>query len=383
MYFRLNPECHFVKGNIRGAIFDLIDGKIYSLDQKETRKIVLCENNEPIRGDEEFLKNLKDLYVGNIYHKKIYMRKLCYGSPSFTSSDEYPPELQRAYLEINNSCNRNCWFCGYHGIKRSLGCMGCNKWYDNNKPLTLERWKKLLEELNDLGCKEIFLKGGDLTLTWDKTKSLLDYAKGMFEQIYLTLHKQSISDSVMDGLGDKASIIIQCENLKEVLSGAPEYVYLLTVKPEDWSDESNTLSNITDKEIMVDFVIENADQLANDIKVIPRNMSLNIHRFTNNMKYHPCIGHTITITHTGDAIPCPAMRKHKLGNIKDKELYTIFENADRGIYKFWNLNLDKIEKCKLCEFRYVCSDCRALEESLTGRLEGKALCSYDPKNEDS
>jgi hypothetical protein len=32
MYFRLNPECHFIKGEVYGAIFDLIDEKIYPLE---------------------------------------------------------------------------------------------------------------------------------------------------------------------------------------------------------------------------------------------------------------------------------------------------------------------------------------------------------------
>lgn len=381
MYFRLNPECHFIKGEVRGAIFDLIDGKIYSLDQKETKIITLCENNEPISDGEDFLKNLKDLHVGNTYTNKVYIRKLYFGSPSRTTTEGSSPELQRAYLEINNSCNRNCWFCGCYGIKRSMGCMGCNKWNDSSESLTLKRWEKLLEELNDLDCREVFLKGGDLTLSWDKTMSILDYARDMFEQIYITLHKHSLSESIMNDLGNKANLIIQCENIKEVVSpGTHAYAYLLTVKPEDWRNNRSAVSNIVTKDIMVDFVVEDANHLANDIQIMPRNMSLNVQRFTNSMKYHPCIGHTITITHSGDVIPCPMMRKHKLNNIKDKELYTIFENADEGIHNFWNLNLDKIEKCKLCEFRYTCNDCRALEENLTGRLEGKVLCGYNPKN---
>ena len=259
--------------------------------------------------------------------------------------------------------------------------MGCNKWNDNNESLTLKKWEELLEELSDLGCTEIFLKGGDLTLSWDKTMPIIDYAKGMFEQIYITLHKQSLSESIMNDLEHKANLIIQCENLKEISSSAVQaYAYLLTVTPDDWRNISSVISNIIDKNIMIDFVISDVDYLANDIQMMPRDISLNIYKFTNSMKYHPCLGRTITITHSGDVIPCPLMRKHKLGNIRDKELYTIFENAEGDTYKFWTLNLDKIEKCKSCEFRYACNDCRALEESLTGRLTGKTICSYDPQN---
>jgi len=263
-----------------------------------------------------------------------------------------------------------------------MGCMGCNKWDDNDDSLPLKKWENLLEELVNLDCKEVFLKGGDLTLSWDKTMSILDYARDMFEHMYITLHEQSISKSIIDDLGDKANIILQCEDVKGVPSVAQAHTYLITVKPEDWRSNSNTISSIAQKDIMVDFIIKDTNNLVDNMRMMPRNISLNVHRFTNNMKYHPCVGHTITITHSGDAIPCPMMRKYKLGNVKHKELYTIFENENEGIYRFWNLNLDKIEKCKLCEFRYACNDCRALEEGLTGRLEGKVLCGYNPENGD-
>lgn len=72
------------------------------------------------------------------------------------------------------------------------------------------------------------------------------------------------------------------------------------------------------------------------------------------------------------------MRNHSFGNVKTEELYSIFERRMGDIDKFWKLNLDKIEKCSGCEFRYVCADCRALEEELTGKIDGKMLCSYDP-----
>ena len=88
-----------------------------SLDLEETKIITSCEDNEPICDGKDFLKTLKDLHIGNIYNNKIYIRKLYFGSPSLFSFEGSLSQLQRAYLEINNSCDRNCWFCGYNGIK--------------------------------------------------------------------------------------------------------------------------------------------------------------------------------------------------------------------------------------------------------------------------
>lgn len=382
MYFRLNPECHFIRGDIRGAIYDLITGKIYSLDENEAELISLCENNETVNASEELYKKLRAHHVGDWYRNKVYIKKLYHGSPSHRFIKGNPPELQRAYLEIGNFCNRNCWFCGIYGIKRSMGCMGCNKWQDNGKQLPQKRWIELLEELNKLDCREIFLSGGDLTLVWDKTLTILNHARELFEHVSITLHNKSVSTDVIDELNDKADIIIQCDDIKDIKLGSEDHTYLITKKPEELEIDCDGARSIDNKRIMVDYIIEDIGNLTNMVKSMHRNISLNVHKFTNNMKYHPCIGHIITISNNGDIIPCPMMRKHKLGNVKCKELYTTLENEDRGIYKFWNLNLDKIDRCRLCEFRYACNDCRALEESLTGRLEGKILCGYNPTKGD-
>jgi hypothetical protein len=118
LYFRLNPECYLIRGKKCGAIYDLIDAKIYALDQNETELMTSCENNNPIIRDDKLLYELKRLCIGNFYPKPIYVQKL--KSDSYTT-DKYdplfpiaPPALHKAFLEINNLCHRDCWFCGYH-----------------------------------------------------------------------------------------------------------------------------------------------------------------------------------------------------------------------------------------------------------------------------
>ena len=374
MYFRLNPECYFIRGKKRGAIYDLIDAKIYALNQQETEIVTSCEKNNPAQKDEKFLVELKQLRLGNFYHSRVYIQKLRVGSPvkEFEAS---PPVLFRAFLEINNSCNRDCWFCGYYGIKRSLGCMGCNKWKENGRSLSVERWKKVIDELRDLDCKDIFITGGDLTLVWDRTIDILDYANGKFDNIYITLHQQSLSSDKMNDLENKANVIVQTDDFNNLQS--KELTSLLIMKPENWGDASN----MEDKNIMYDFVIEDGISLPNNLPITSNKKisGVNLYQFLNNLEYHPCLGHTLAICYNGNVIPCPMMRSHSFGNVNTRELYTIFKMGMEEIDNFWKLNLDQIEKCTGCEFRYACSDCRALEESLTGKLEGKGMCSYDPE----
>ena len=373
MYFRLNSECYFIRGRKCGAIFDLIEKRMYALNPQETELITSCERNNPIHGDEELLKELKVHLLGNFYSNKTYVQKLRLGTASKTEGD--PPELNGVFLEINNSCNRACSFCGYYGIKRTSGCLGCNKWNETSEPLALDRWLKLIDELKDLDCKNIFITGGDLTLAWDKTMEVLDHANGKFNEIYVVLHEKSLSESIIDDLRNKSKIIIQTEDIHSLpFEGS---TLLLVVKPED----RENISSIGNKNIMMDFVFENSSCLPNSLPIISKKKlnSPDMYRFLHDIKHHPCLGNMLTICHDGNVIPCPMMRSHSFGNIRDRELYTIFERGMDEINKFWDLTLDYVEGCKECEFRYACNDCRASEESLTGRLDGKKMCSYDPK----
>ena len=69
--------------------------------------------------------------------------------------------------------------------------------------LSIERWKNVIDGLRDLHCRDIFITGGDLTLAWDNTLEILDYASRKFSNIYTILHQQSISSEKLDDLTTK------------------------------------------------------------------------------------------------------------------------------------------------------------------------------------
>jgi radical SAM protein with 4Fe4S-binding SPASM domain len=253
--------------------------------------------------------------------------------------------------------------------------MGCNRFEENGDPLTLERWKELIDQLGDLECENIFITGGDLTLAWEKTMSILDYASGKFTNIYIILHQQSVSIDIMNDLADRAKVIIQAE--KSIDNYFENSIYILTISPDEWINDQ---WNIKDKNTIIDFAISDPHSLTSDLPIMSKmKMSSTLHQFLSNTKFHPCLGHTVAIGCNGDVAPCPMMKNHNLGNLRDTDFHTIFGRRGKGIYKFWELTLDKIDKCNGCEFRYACIDCRALEENLTGIAEGKMLCSYNPK----
>lgn len=69
------------------------------------------------------------------------------------------------------------------------------------------------------------------------------------------------------------------------------------------------------------------------------------------------------------------------GNIKDTRLEEALQHKD--FKKYWSLTKDNIEVCKDCEFRYICTDCRAFTEQSHSSNDGLDIskplkCGYDP-----
>lgn len=110
------------------------------------------------------------------------------------------------------------------------------------------------------------------------------------------------------------------------------------------------------------------------------NFSTNIKCFTESLHHNSCLHKKISIDSEGNIRNCPSMPQ-SFGNIKDTTLEEALAHPD--FKKYWNLTKDHIEVCKDCEFRYICTDCRAYTERTHKNAEGldtsKPLkCGYNP-----
>ncbi|RNL86696.1 grasp-with-spasm system SPASM domain peptide maturase [Sinomicrobium pectinilyticum] len=93
-----------------------------------------------------------------------------------------------------------------------------------------------------------------------------------------------------------------------------------------------------------------------------------------------CLNCKISVDVDGNIKNCPSMPE-SYGNIKDTTLQEVLNKP--GFKKYWNITKDQIEVCKDCEFRYVCTDCRAYTERTHFNKDNmdfsKPLkCGYDP-----
>ncbi len=98
------------------------------------------------------------------------------------------------------------------------------------------------------------------------------------------------------------------------------------------------------------------------------------------LNFNSCLNCKLSIDKHGNIKNCPSMPQ-SFGNIKDTSFEKALSHPD--FKSNWNLTKDHIEVCKDCEFRYICTDCRAYTERTHTNKEGldvsKPLkCGYNP-----
>jgi SPASM domain peptide maturase of grasp-with-spasm system len=89
--------------------------------------------------------------------------------------------------------------------------------------------------------------------------------------------------------------------------------------------------------------------------------------------FNGCLNRKVSIRADGEICNCPSMRAtfgKDLGRLREVVTSKEFQRS-------WHLKKDALEVCRGCEFRYVCTDCRAYLESDVS-LGKPAKCSYDP-----
>jgi len=103
--------------------------------------------------------------------------------------------------------------------------------------------------------------------------------------------------------------------------------------------------------------------------------NINNFKVLESLNHNSCLNKKISIDKDGTVKNCPSM-KDSFGNIKDT---TLEEALNHPNFKnYWNINKDQIEICKDCEFRHVCTDCRAYIEEPDNQYSKPLKCGYNP-----
>lgn len=101
----------------------------------------------------------------------------------------------------------------------------------------------------------------------------------------------------------------------------------------------------------------------------------NISKVLESINHNTCLHKKISVDKNGNIKNCPSMVE-SFGNIKDTTLEEALNKPN--FKKYWNTTKDQINVCKDCEFRHICTDCRAFTENPQDQYSKPLKCGYDP-----
>jgi len=117
-----------------------------------------------------------------------------------------------------------------------------------------------------------------------------------------------------------------------------------------------------------------ADQRSCGI-VQPGLFVINQAHFSESQNHNTCLNRKISIDAEGYIKNCPSMAEN-FGNINDTTFAEALQKP--GFKKYWNITKTGIAVCKDCEFRHICTDCRAYLENPDDIYSKPLKCGYDP-----
>jgi SPASM domain peptide maturase of grasp-with-spasm system len=110
-------------------------------------------------------------------------------------------------------------------------------------------------------------------------------------------------------------------------------------------------------------------------QVHPAYFSLTLRPFLEAQSHNSCLNRKVSVDARGEIRNCPSLPR-SYGNAASTTLHSAV--MQHGFREVWEVNKDQIAVCRDCEFRYVCTDCRAWVSDPSDPLSKPAKCSYDP-----
>jgi SPASM domain peptide maturase of grasp-with-spasm system len=110
-------------------------------------------------------------------------------------------------------------------------------------------------------------------------------------------------------------------------------------------------------------------------QVHPGYFVVNLAAFTEAQRHNSCLNGKIAVDEHGEIRNCPSMPR-SFGNAARTSLHAALTAS--GFRDAWKISKDRVETCRDCEFRYVCTDCRAFVRTAGDAFAKPATCAYDP-----
>lgn len=326
-YFLLYANCIPVKGAARSLICDLqnrkyfyIPNSLYEiLEEAKNNKLIdiynhFCEDEQKII--DEYIDYLIENNLGFIDNEPNLF-------PNMDLEWDEPSEVTNSVIDIDESY------------------------------VSEIDYKTIFEELNHLNCKCVQLRSFN-SISIDTLDFFLNNTlDSRIRDLRLVLKYDSgIEQKLDDVLLEKHKRINQV-----VFFNAPD--------------------NYTKNIMGVQFIYMNCPELSlKDCgQICTGNFSINIKSFTEAIHYNSCLNRKVSLDIYGNIKNCPSQRE-SFGNIKNTSIRDAIKN--QKFQSLWKVKKDDIKICQVCEYRYICTDCRIFIQDESDQLSKPSKCTYDP-----
>jgi len=332
-YLNLFPNCIITRGPANSLIVDYKDEVLFSVPNFVVEIIdELCDSdiNEILfnyKEDPEIVKRIEGLKEWLISNNLGVMAHKSNAFPPMANNFEFST-ISNAVLEVGDLDN-----------------------------IGSEIYIKALEQLLELECKAvqiIFVQSRDLT---EISRFLQVFNRLIFQSIEIVIKLQDepsverIEELIMQNLFLKKVYVFGCKNK-----------HIVQLKKFDALAVFSTENQYTAKQ---------CGSICQDY------FSNNLMTYFEGKKHNTCLNQKIAIDVNGNIKNCLSLNE-TFGNVRYCSLLEALQLD--GFKKYWNVTKDQVNICKVCEFRYVCTDCRAFLEDPKDMLSKPLKCGYDPES---
>lgn len=393
-----------MRGACRGAIYDLNSGRVHSLNRgacqlltavsgvalDEALDTAVPENQVYVR----FLQRLVELGLGSFYLLAPAPRKTAPEEPA-------APRLEFLWLELTSRCNNRCQHCyAASGPERA----------DDAVPR--ERWLALVAEARALGATAVQLIGGEPLLApfWRDVVAAAHAQGYEFMEIFTNAtlltdediafcrrYNVHIATTIYAGSAPAHDLVTQnpgsfAQTLAAVQKAQAAGLGLRLASIIMRANEQE-VENIQHLQASLGLEPQPPDVVrptgrGDDAALQPLNYAkppitppffTDRNSFFHAQRWHNCLAGKLAVTSAGDVIPCIFARTQVCGNVLRQTLAEILNGQQ--LQRYWRITKDEVEKCRDCEYRYACQDCRPLAQGSDPAgnwLACAAGCPYNP-----
>ncbi|GFI22559.1 hypothetical protein IMSAGC011_01335 [Lachnospiraceae bacterium] len=382
MFYLFREDCNIVYGVNGACIYDLGNGKMYSIKKNES--IVLQAMQQG--------KTIKDIYEKNDHAtvdmvcKRLEEASIVTKSETFCPHEEYregkykTSRLEKEYrihtcfLELPFDCMQSCIYCESNKL---LGCFACSK-VKKSCTLDFNFYSNVIKEILGLGCKNFVFYGGDILSHYLELKELMD----LFDKqtsIGLIL-------PIKDDVKEISKVLSERSNVYVVLNvdynkmgnytfqQRKNISYNFNVSLEEGKKALSELLQLRERGInyMISFFSDKKSNFNYSRQLPQIQMDKKMYKLVEEV--NPCLFGKITIKSNKRVYPCINSRC-EIGDISG-DIKEGLENSFEKLIMYWESSYIKRTNCAICKYGKSCVDCRSYEENFERDLTEKDCNGY-------